>query len=275
MTNENQIKLFNDHKIRTKWDENKEEWFFSVIDVVAVLSESKNPNSYWSTLKQRLKKEGNESVTNCDKLKMPSSDGKFYKTDVADTEQMLRIIQSIPSPNAEPFKRWLAKIGKERLDEITDPQLAIERAISNYRKKGYSEDWITQRLKTIEFRKELTAEWNRAGVEEGIEYAILTNEVSKAWSGMTTREYKDYKGLKKENLRDSMNNIELVLNLLAEASTTEISKAENPKGFEESKQIAYEGGSVAGDARKNLEKRIGQSVLTKKNSKNPKLLDEK
>ncbi|KZX15616.1 BRO-N domain-containing protein [Methanobrevibacter curvatus] len=213
MANKNQIKLFQNYKIRSVWKDEDEEWYFSVIDVVGVLSESKNPNNYWKVLKHRLKKEGSEMVTNCNQLKLKSTDGKFYKTDVANAEQLFRIIQTIPSPKAEPFKLWLAKVGQERLDEIADPQLAIERAISNYRKKGYSEDWITQRLKTIESRKDLTGEWNRAGVKEGIEYAILTNEVTKAWSGMTTKEYKKYKELKKENLRDNMSNAELVLNM--------------------------------------------------------------
>lgn len=221
MPNKNSIKLFEDREIRAVWDEDKEEWFFSVINVVGVLSESKRPKKYWSDLKTKLKKEGSQASENIGRLKMHSSDGKMRLTDVADSEQILRIIQSIPSPNAEPFKRWLAEIGKERLDEIADPQLAIERAISNYRKKGYSEEWITQRLKTTEFRKDLTAEWNRSGVEEGLEYALLSDEISKAWSGMTTKEYKKFKDVRKENLRDNMSNIELVLNMLAEASTTE------------------------------------------------------
>ncbi|WP_297897405.1 BRO-N domain-containing protein [Methanobrevibacter sp.] len=275
MSNKNSIKLFEDREIRAIWDEDKEEWFFSVIDVVGVLSGSKNPTTYWRVLKKRLKDEGNETVTNCNGLKMPAPDGKMRLTDVADSEQILRIIQSIPSPNAEPFKQWLAKVGKERLDEIADPQLAIERAISNYRKKGYSEEWITQRLKTIEFRKDLTAEWDRSGVKEGLEYALLTDEITNAWSDMTTKEYKQFKDIKKENLRDNMSNIELVLNMLAEASTTEISRGVNPKGFEESKDVAKRGGSVAGDARKSLEKEVGRKVITRNNSKNPKLLDDK
>jgi prophage antirepressor-like protein len=276
MSNKNSIKLFKNREIRVVWDEDKEEWFFSVIDVVGVLSKSKNPNRYWSDLKIKLKKEGgSQSYENIVQLKMPSSDGKSYKTDVADTEQLLRIIQSIPSPNAEPFKLWLAKIGKERLDEIADPQIAIERAVSNYRKKGYSEEWITQRLKTIEFRKELTAEWNRAGVEEGLEYAILTDEITKAWSGMTTKEYKQFKSIKKENLRDNMSDVELVLNMLAEVSTTQISKSTNPEGFEESKKVSKKGGNVANVARKELEKESGESALTTNNAKNPKLLDKK
>jgi len=275
MSKKNTIKLFEDREIRAVWDEDKEEWFFSVIDVVGVLSESKNPTTYWRVLKKRLKDEGNETVTNCNGLKMPAPDGKMRLTDVADSEQILRIIQSIPSPNAEPFKQWLAKVGKERLDEIADPQLAIERAISNYRKKGYSEEWITQRLKIIEFRKDLTAEWNRSGVKEGLEYALLTDEITKAWSDMTTKEYKQFKDIKKENLRDNMSNIELVLNMLAEASTTEISKGVNPQGFEESKGVAKRGGNIAGDARKNLEREVGRKVISRNNAKNPKLLDDK
>lgn len=275
MSKKNSIKLFEDREIRAIWDEDKEEWFFSVIDVVGVLSESKNPRNYWKVLKKRLKDEGNELVTNCNRLKLYAKDGKMRLTDVADSEQILRIIQSIPSPNAEPFKQWLAKVGKERLDEIADPQLAIERAISNYRKKGYSEEWITQRLKTIEFRKDLTAEWNRAGVKEGLEYALLTDEITKEWSDMTTKEYKQFKDIKKENLRDNMSNIELVLNMLAEASTTEISKGFNPQGFEESKDVAKRGGNIAGNARKNLENEVDRKVITRNNARNPKLLDDK
>ena len=275
MSSKNTIKLFNNYKIRTIWDEKKGDWYFSIIDVVGLLSESKDPRNYWKVLKKRLKDEGSELVTNCNRLKMPATDGKMRLTDVADTKEILRIIQSIPSPNAEPFKLWLAKIGHERLDEIADPQIAIERAISNYRKKGYSEEWITQRLKTIEFRKELTAEWNRAGVEEGIEYAMLTDEITKAWSGMTTNEYKTFKDIKKENLRDNMSDVELVLNMLAEVSTTQISRSTNPEGFEESKKVAKRGGNVANVAKKELEKESGESALTSNNAKNPKLLDKK
>lgn len=274
MVNKNEIKLFQNELIRAKWDSDIEDYYFSVIDVVAVLTESKNPPQYWRTLKSRLKEEGNESVTNCNKLKMPASDGKMRLTDVANTKQLLRIIQSIPSPKAEPFKQWLAQLGKERLDEIADPEHAIERAINTYRDKGYSEEWISQRLRSIEIRKDLTNEWNRSGIEEGVEYAILTNEVSKAWSGMTTREYKDYKDLKKESLRDNMTNTELVLNMLAEVSTTEISRNENPKGLDESKHVAKRGGFIAGNARKDLEEQLGKKVISKSNSKNPKLLDE-
>jgi hypothetical protein len=234
----NAIKLFDSKHIRTVWDEDEEEWLISIIDVIAVLTDSKNPRSYWNTLKGRLKEEGNQTVTDCDRLKMPAADGKMRLTDVASTKQLLRLIQSIPSPNAEPFKLWLAEVGKERLDEIADPELAIERAMKTYKAKGYSDNWINQRLKTIEMRKELCDEWQRCGVDEGFEYGILTNEITKAWSNMSTTEYKKYKGLKKENLRDNMSNLELVLNMLAEVSTTEISKNVNPDGFEESKKIA-------------------------------------
>ena len=273
MKNKNQIRLFNDYKIRTDWDEDKEEWYFSVVDVVGVLSESNNPRRYWSDLKTKLKNEGSQLYENIVRLKMLSPDGKYYKTDVANTKQILRLIQSISSPNAEPFKLWLANVGKEHLEEIADPQLAIERAISNYRKKGYSENWITQRLKTVEFRKELTAEWNRAGVKEGVEYAILTDEITKAWSGMTTKEYKQLKNVKKENLRDNMGDVELVLNMLAEVSTTQISKTENPEGFHESKVVAKRGGSVAHDARKSFEKQTGVSAITSRNADGHELLD--
>ena len=221
MENKNQIKIFKDYKIRSKWVEQEEEWYFSVIDVIAVLSESENPQNYWYVLKNRLKEESCQPLTFCKELKLLAKDGKMRLTDVTDTKGILRIIQSVPSPNAEPFKRWLAKIGKERLDEIVDPQISIERAISNYRKKGYSEGWISQRLKTMEIRRELTSEWNRSGVEEGLEYGLLTDEITNAWSDMTTQEYKSFKNLKKENLRDNMSNLELVLNMLAEATTTE------------------------------------------------------
>ena len=269
------IKLFQNKEIRTKWDDEIQDYYFSVIDVIEVLTESKNPANYWKVLKKRLKEEGDELVTNCNQLKLPShKDGKLYKTDVATTKQLLRIIQSVPSPKAEPFKQWLAQVGNERLNEIADPELAIERAIETYRRKGYSEDWISQRLKSIEVRKDLTAEWKRVGVKRKNEYGILTNEISKAWSGMTTNEYKGYKGLKKESLRDNMTNTELIFNMLAEVSTTEISKSEDPNGFEESKPIAREGGKIAGDARKALEKRIGKKVISKSNANNPKLLDE-
>ena len=268
------IKLFDEYKIRTKWDPEIEDYYYSIIDVIAVLTESKNPSAYWRKLKQRLSEESNESVTNCHRLKMPAKDGKMRETDVANTKELLRLIQSVPSPKAEPFKQWLAQMGKERLEEIADPEIAMQRAINTYREKGYTEEWITQRMRSIETRKELTAEWNRVGVNEGIEYAILTNDISKAWSGMSTKEYKQYKGLKKEGLRDNMTNMELILNMLAEASTTEISKVENPDGFEESRDVAKRGGNIAGNAIQELEEVTGKSVISKKNSKKPELLDE-
>lgn len=268
------IKLFEEYKIRTKWDPEIEDYYYSVIDVIAVLTGSKRPRKYWSDLKSKLKSEGSEMSENIGQLKMLSPDGKMRKTDVATTKQLLRLIQSVPSPKAEPFKQWLAQIGKERLEEIADPEIAMQRAINTYRKKGYSEEWITQRMRSIETRKELIAEWDRVGVNEGIEYAILTDDISKAWSGMSTKEYKQYKGLKKEGLRDNMTNMELILNMLAEASTTEISKVENPDGFEESRDVAKRGGNIAGNARKELESVTGHKVISKRNSKNPKLLDE-
>ena len=273
----NELKLFEDSQIRTAWDEEQEEWYFSIVDVVGVLTEQKTTRSastYWSVLKKRLKEEGaDELLTNCKQLKMTAADGKKRMTDVADTEQLLRIIQSIPSPKAEPFKMWLAEVGKDRLDEIADPEKAIQRAYDTYRKKGYSEEWINQRMKTIEMRKELTDEWQRSGVKQGKEYAILTNEISQAWSGMTTREYKNFKGLKKENLRDNMSNLELVLNMLAEVSTTEISKGSNPQGFEESRNIARQGGNIARNAREEIEKQSGKSAITSKNAKTLKEIE--
>ena len=268
------IKLFDEYKIRTKWDPEIEDYYYSVIDVIAVLTESKNPNRYWSDLKRKLSDESGQPYENIVRLKLKATDGKMRETDAANTKQLLRIVQSVPSPKAEPFKQWLAQMGKERLEEIADPEIAMQRAINTYRQKGYSEEWITQRMRTIETRKELTAEWNRVGVNEGIEYAILTDDISKAWSGMSTKEYKQYKGLKKEGLRDNMTNMELILNMLAEASTTEISKVENPDGFEESRDVAKRGGNIAGNARQELEEVTGKSVISKKNSKNPKLLDE-
>lgn len=274
LNNKNEIKLFQNSQIRTKWDSKIEDYYFSIIDVIAVLTESKNPNRYWSDLKIKLNDESGEPYENIVRLKMPAADGKLRLTDVATTKQLLRIIQSVPSPKAEPFKQWLAQLGKERLDEIADPEQAIERAINTYRNKGYSEEWINQRLRSIEIRKDLTNEWNKSGIDEGIEYAILTNEVSKAWSGMTTREYKDYKNLKKESLRDNMTNTELVLNMLAEVATTEISRNENPKGLNESKHVAKRGGNVAGNARKDLESQLGKKVISKHNSNNPNLLDD-
>ncbi len=267
------IKLFEDRKVRTAWDENEEEWYFSIVDVIAVLTDSPNPNNYWKVLKNRLIKEGNESVTNCNQLKLKSpKDGKKYKTDVANTEQLLRIIQSVPSPKAEPFKAWLARIGKDRIDEMSDPEQAIDRALYYYKKKGYSDAWINQRLKSIEVRKDLTDEWKRTGVK-GQEYAILTDEISQSWSDMKTKEYKHLKSLKKENLRDNMSNMELILTMLAEASTTEISKAQNPDGLEENKDVARKGGAVAKSARLNLENQTGKSVITSENAKDLKRLE--
>ena len=274
MDNETKIKLFQNQEVRLKWDEEIEEYYFSVIDVVGILSGSKNPRKYWSVLKTRLNKEGVEVATICSQLKMPSADGKMRKTDVATAKQLFRIIQSIPSPNAEPFKQWLAQVGSERLDEIADPEIAIERAVATYREKGYSEEWITQRLRSIEIINYLTAEWDRSGVKRGMEYAILTNEISQASFGITTGEHKRIKGLKKENLRDNMTNAELVINMLGELATTEISKTENPQGFEESKIVARDGGNIAGNALRELEERTGRKVVSSKNSKNPRLLDE-
>jgi len=263
MTKETAIKLFNEKRIRTQWDENEEKWYFSIVDVVAILSESANPNNYWKVLKNRLKKEGSELVTNCNQLKMQSSDGKFYKTDVADTEQLFRLIQTIPSSKAEPFKLWLAKIGREHLDEIEDPEIGIDRLMETYFRKGYSKEWINQRLKSIEIRKEPTDEWESRGVKKGQDYAILTDEITKAWSDLTTKQYKAFKDLKKENLRDHMANLELILNMLAEASTTEISKDKQPKTFFENKVVAQKGGNVAKAAKKQLEKTTGKKVITK------------
>lgn len=274
MNEETKIKLFQNQKVRLKWDDEIEEYQFSVIDVVGILSGSKNPRKYWSVLKTRLNKEGVETTTICSQLKMPSQDGKMRKTDVATAKQLFRIIQTIPSPNAEPFKQWLAQVGSERLDEIADPEIAIERAVATYREKGYSEEWITQRLRSIEIRKDLTAEWDRSGVKKGKEYAILTNEISQASFGITTGEHKRIKGLKKENLRDNMTNAELVINMLGELATTEISKTENPQGFEESKVVAKDGGNIAGNALRELEDRTGRKIVSSKNSKNPRALDE-
>lgn len=274
MDNETKIKLFQNKEVRLKWDDEIEEYYFSVVDVVGILSESKNPSQYWRTLKSRLNDEGAQSVTICNKLKMLAKDGKMRKTDVATAKQLFRIIQSIPSPNAEPFKQWLAQVGSERLDEIADPEIAIERAVATYREKGYSEEWITQRLRSIEIRKDLTSEWDRSGVKKGREYAILTNEISQASFGITTGQHKKIKGLKKENLRDNMTNAELVINMLGELATTEISKTENPQGFEESKIVARDGGNIAGNALRELEERTGRKIVSSKNSKNPRLLDE-
>ena len=269
MAQNDKIQLFEDKRIRTAWDEKKEEWYFSIVDVVAVLTDQpdqRHAAKYWSVLKTRLKKEGSELTTNCSQLKMRSADGKRYNTDVADTEQLLRIIQSIPSPKAEPFKLWLAQVGRERFEETIDPELTIERALETYLKKGYTREWINQRLQAIQVRKELTDEWDARGVQKGVEYAILTDEISRAWSGMSTRQYKNLKGLKKENLRDNMTTLELVLNMLAEATTTEISKQKAPSTFSENIAVAREGGEAAGIARKAVEERTGVPVITSKNA---------
>lgn len=262
-----EIKIYDNKQIRSAWDNEKEEWYFSIVDVVGVLTESENPRKYWSVLKTRLKEEGSQLATNCSQLKMKSpKDGKMYKTDVADMQGIFRIIQSIPSPKAEPFKMWLAEVGKERIDETIDPELTIDRALETYLKKGYTKEWINQRLQAIQVRKELTNAWDEHGIEKGREYAILTDEITKAWSGMTTRRYKDFKGLKKENLRDNMSTLEIVLNMLAEATTTELTKTTNPQGLEENKKVAKEGGSIAGDARKAIEEKTGKPVITSKNA---------
>lgn len=264
----NAIKLFEGNQIRSVWDNEQEEWYFSVVDVVAVLTESANPRRYWSDLKRKLQIEegANELYEKIVQLKFKSSDGKMYKTDATDMQGIFRIIQSIPSPKAEPFKLWLAQVGKERIDEIIDPELTIDRALETYLKKGYTREWINQRLQAIQVRKELTDTWLDHGVKEGREFAILTNEISKAWSGMTTREYKDFKGLKKENLRDNMSTLELVLNMLAEATTTELTQIANPQGLDENKKIAQDGGNIAGDTRKAIESKTGQPVITPKNA---------
>lgn len=269
MAQSDKIQLFEDKRIRTAWDEKKEEWYFSIIDAVAVLTNQPDyqaARNYWKVTKKRLKEEGNETVTACNQLKMTAADGKRRMTDVANTEQLLRIIQSIPSPKAEPFKLWLAQVGRERIEETIDPELTIDRALETYLKKGYSREWINQRLQAIQVRKELTDEWDARGVQKGVEYAILTNEISRAWSGMSTRQYKDLKGLKKENLRDNMTTLELVLNMLAEATTTEISKQKAPSTFSENIAVAREGGEAAGIARKAVEARTGVPVITSKNA---------
>ncbi len=277
----NTIKLFEDEKIRVEWDGDKEKWYFSVVDVIAVLTDNdfQGARKYWNKLAQRLREEGNQTVTNCHQLKLLASDGKLRFTDVANTEQILRLVQSIPSKKAEPFKLWLAKVGSERIDEIENPELAIDRAMKTYLAKGYSEKWINQRLKTIEVRKELTDEWRRSGVEDGQEFAILTNEITLAWSGKSIREYKDFKNLKRANLRDNMTNLELVLNMLAEATTAEISKEESPEEFDESLGVARRGGGVAGVARHKIEEELGRTIVSKDNyldlQKNKKLEKKK
>lgn len=276
--NNDAIQLFEDQPIRSAWDAEREEWYFSVVDVVGALTDQKDQrgaSNYWAKLKQRLKAEGaDELLTNCQQLKLKSKDGKRRLTDVADTEQLLRIIQSIPSPKAEPFKFWLAQVGRERIEETIDPEQAIDRALETYLKKGYSEEWVHQRLLAIRIRNELTDEWQKRGVQKGKEYAILTDEISKAWSGMTTRQYKQLKGLKKENLRDNMSDLELVLNMLAEASTTGISQAEKPEGMAENLAVAQRGGRVAGNARKELEREMGRPVISAENAKTMKLVTD-
>ena len=266
MSQNDKIQLFEDKRIRTAWDEEKEEWYFSIVDVVAVLTDSPNPQTYWRVLKKRLKDEGNETVTSCNALKMTAADGKRRLTYVADTEQFLRIVQSIPSPKAEPFRAWLAQVGRERIEETIDPELTIERALETYLKKGYTREWINQRMQAIQVRKELTDERDARGVQKGVEYAILTDEISRAWSGMSTRQYKNLKGLKKKNHRDNMTTLELVLNMLAEATTTEIPKQKAPSTFSENIAVAREGGEAAGIARKAVEERTGVPVITSKNA---------
>ena len=269
------IKIFEDKKIRAEWDADKEDWFFSVVDVIEALTDSVDPTAYWRKLKQRLREEGNETVTNCHALKMTAKDGKLRLTDIVSTKDLLRLVQSIPSKKAEPFKLWLAQVGSERLDEIADPEKAILRGAEFYRAKGYTEGWINQRLQTIEMRKELTDEWKAKGIENEKDYAILTNEMTKAWSGLTVKQYKDLKGLKKENLRDNMTNIELVLNMLAEVTTTAFSKQKNPQTFEGNKKVAREGGQVAKNARLDIENRLGTTVVTPLNANNKNLLEVK
>ena len=269
----NKIKVFENKKVRTAWNEETEDWFFSVIDVIEILTESENPRDYWKVLKHRLAKEGSEVVTNCNQLKLPAADGKMRLTDVLDTKGILRLVQSVPSPKAEPFKMWLAKVGSDRLDEIADPEKAILRGADFYRAKGYTEGWINQRLQTIEMRKELTDEWKKRGVESEKDYAILTNEMTKAWSGLTVKEYKEKKGLKKENLRDNMTNIELVLNMLAEVTSTAISKQEEPETFEENRKVAIRGGKVANSAKEEYEKETGLKVVSELNAKDKLALE--
>ena len=278
MNENNKIKVFEDKKIRREWNEEEQDWYVSIVDVIEVLTDQPahdGARKYWSVMKTRLKKEGNELTTVCSQLKMKSADGKYYKTDVANTKGILRIIQSIPSPKAEPFKIWLAQLGKERIDEVADPELSIDRAFQTFLRKGYSEKWINQRIKTMEVRKDLTDEWKRSGVQESKDFATLTDIMTKEWSGKTTREYKSYKGLKKENLRDHMTNMELVLNMLAEVSATELSKESDPLGMSESAKVAQEGGAVAKDARESYEKRSGNRIVSPLNAKNLKPLDEK
>ena len=263
MTKKQEIQLFEEKKVRTVWDDEQEKWYFSIVDVCGVLTDSPNPRNYWKVLKHRLIQEGNETVTNCNQLKLKAEDGKMRLTDVADTEQLFRLIQSIPSPKAEPFKLWMAQVASLRIDQMQDPEKSINQAIIDYQRLGYSEAWINQRIKSIEVRKELTDEWKRTGVQEGLEYASLTDIITREWSGFTTKQYKHFKGLKKENLRDNMTNLEIALNILAEASTTELSKQRNPKGYKQQTKVAKEGGSVAKAARNQLESKLGRSVISK------------
>lgn len=267
MVKQNAIKVFEEKKVRTVWDSEREEWYFSIVDVVAVLTDSDNPRKYWSVLKTRLKKEGSETATNCSQLKLPAEDGKMRLTDVADTEQLFRLIQSIPSPKAEPFKLWMARVAKERLDQMQDPELSIQQAMMDYKRLGYSDNWINQRLKSIEIRKDLTDEWKRHGLREGVQFATLTDIIYKTWAGKTAKEYKQFKGLKKENLRDNMTNKELVLNMLAELSTKEISEVRNPESFKEHVDVAQQGGTIALNARLELERKTGKPVVTPLNAK--------
>ncbi len=262
MTQKSSLQIFEEKKVRTVWDDEKEKWYFAVVDVVEVLTDSKNPQTYWRVLKKRLADEGNQTVTNCNGLKLRAADGKMRMTDVADTEGIFRIIQSIPSPKAEPFKQWMAQVASQRIDQMQDPELDIQQAVADYKRLGYSDAWINQRIKSIEVRKELTDEWKRTGVQEGLEYASLTDIITKEWSGFTTKQYKNYKGLKKENLRDNMTNVEIALNILAEASATELSKEKNPQGFNQQKDIAKAGGSVAKAAKNQLESQLGHSVIS-------------
>lgn len=274
MTKKEAIKVFEEKKVRAVWDSDQEEWYFSIVDAVGILTDSLDPKRYWSVMKTRLKKEGAELTTICSTLKLRAIDGKMRMTDVADTKQLFRLIQSIPSPKAEPFKLWMAQVARERLDEMQDPELTIDRAMMEYKRLGYSDNWINQRLKSIEVRKDLTDEWKRRGLKEGVQFATLTDIITQAWAGMTTKEYKNFKGLKKENLRDNMTNLELILNMLAEATTSEISKEKNPATFSESKIIAQQGGQVAGNTRKEIESRIGKDVVTPLNAKDYPQLDE-
>ena len=274
MTQHNKIQLFEEKKVRAIWEDEAEKWYFSIVDVIAVLTESPNPQTYWRVLKKRLKDEGNETVTNCNALKMPAPDGKMRKTDVADTEQLFRLIQSIPSPKAEPFKQWMAQVAAQRLDQLQDPELSIEQAMMDYKRLGYSDAWINQRLKSIEIRKDLTDEWKRRGLQEGVQFATLTDIIYSTWSGMTAKEYKQFKGLKKENLRDNMTNRELVLNMLAELSTKDISESQNPETFGEHMDVARQGGEIARHARMELEAKTGKPVVTSLNAKQALKLKE-